>query len=302
MSSNLKITKVCQWCGKEFIARTTATGFCSHRCSNFAYKEKKRQKRLQEFQEEYARVKPGSSTEIEKQEFLTPVQLSKLLGMCRASIYNYISLGVIKPLRLRGKTLIRRKDIEDLFDTPPTLEAVLITKNEKKPIKEFYTNKEILEKFGLSNSGFYKIAQTQNFPKTTSRGKTLWSKIHIDRYFEKRNAYEDITEWYTVAEIQEKFGMTLSAIYCLVSKEGIPKIKVGIEARYSKKHFDIAKGIADPEPPQEYTIAEAMQKFGMTRDQLYHYVKTYKIPREKRGKYTYISRKELDDLLAPPVI
>ena len=52
--------------------------------------------------------------------------------------------------------------------------------------------------------------------------------------------------------------MTLSAIYCLVSKEGIPKIKVGIEARYSKKNFDIAKGIAEPEAPKEYTIAEAM--------------------------------------------
>lgn len=135
-----------------------------------------------------------------------------------------------------------------------------------------------------------------------SQSKTLWSKSHIDRYFEKRNPSEEITEWYTVAEIQEKFGMSLSAIYCLVSKEGIPKIKVGIEARYSKKHFDIAKGIAEPEPPTEYTIAEAMVKFGMTRDQLYHYVKTYKITRTKRGKFTYLSRKELDDLLAPPTI
>ena len=45
-----------------------------------------------------------------------------------------------------------------------------------------------------------------------------------------------------------------------------------------------------------------MVKFGMTRDQLYHYVKTYKITRTKRGKFTYISRKELDDLLAPPTI
>ena len=47
---------------------------------------------------------------------------------------------------------------------------------------------------------------------------------------------------------------------------------------------------------------EAMAKFGMTRDQLYHYVKTYKITRTKRGKFTYLSRKELDDLLAPPTI
>lgn len=78
--------------------------------------------------------------------------------------------------------------------------------------------------------------------------------------------------------------MTLSAIYNLASKEGIPKTKVGKEVRYSKNHFDVAKVVAEPEPPAEYTIAEAMAKFGMTRDQLYHYVKTYKITRTKRGK------------------
>lgn len=103
MSSNLKITKTCEWCGKEFIARTTSTSYCSHRCSNLAYKERKRQKKLQDFHEEYARTKPGGTAEIEKQEFLTSIQLSRLLGMCRASIYNYISAGVIKTLRLHSQ-------------------------------------------------------------------------------------------------------------------------------------------------------------------------------------------------------
>lgn len=96
--------------------------------------------------------------------------------------------------------------------------------------------------------------------------------------------------------------MTLSAIYNLVSKEGIPKKKVGKEARYSKHHFDIAKGIAEPEPPKDYTYAEAMEKYGLTRDQLHHYLKYHNISRTKKGKYTYINRKELDDLLAPPQI
>ena len=50
-------------------------------------------------------------------------------------------------------------------------------------------------------------------------------------------AKEEISEWYTATEIQEKFGMTLSAIYCLVSKEGIPKKKVGAATFYSKYHF-----------------------------------------------------------------
>lgn len=66
------------------------------------------------------------------------------------------------------------------------------------------------------------------------RGKNMWSKAHVDRAFAKKPTPEGITEWHTVAEIQEKFGMTLSAIYNLASKEGIPKTKVGKEVRYSK--------------------------------------------------------------------
>ncbi len=40
----------------------------------------------------------------------------------------------------------------------------------------------------------------------------------------------------------------------------------------------------------------------MTHDQMHHYVKYHNILRVKKGRYTYISRKELDDLLAPPTI
>ena len=95
--------------------------------------------------------------------------------------------------------------------------------------------------------------------------------------------------------------MTLSAIYNLVSKEDIPKKKVGCEARYSKWHFDKAKGVAVDEP-DSYTMQEAMAKYSMTRDQLYHYIKTYCISKVKVGRIIKISKQELDNLFAPPKI
>lgn len=103
-------------------------------------------------------------------------------------------------------------------------------------------------------------------------------------------------------EIQDKFDMTLAAIYTLASKNAIPKKKEGIMVWYSKKHFDIAKGIVQPKEPQYYTVAEAMEKFNLTRDQLYHYAKYHNISRAKVGKYVKISRPELDQLLGDPKI
>lgn len=196
-------------------------------------------------------------------------------------------------------SFVKREDIDKMLNANP-----YVKKNRSKgaDITEFYTTAEIKEKYGVKESWIFKVAKENNIPKTFSRGKTYWSKKHIDAYFAKKAPNPDITEWYSVAEIQEKFGMTLSAIYTFVYKNVIPKRKEGKMVYYSKKHFDIAKGIAIPEEPQYYTIPEAMEKFNLTRDQLYHYVKYHNITRIKVGKYTKISKSELDEFLAPPQI
>lgn len=46
MSSNLKIKRICAWCGKEFIAQKTTTACCSKQCANALYKKKKRDKAI----------------------------------------------------------------------------------------------------------------------------------------------------------------------------------------------------------------------------------------------------------------
>ena len=55
------------------------------------------------------------------------------------------------------------------------------------------------------------VAKKNNIPRTFNRGKTYWSKKHVDAYFAKKAPDPDITEWYSTQEIQKKFGMTLSA-------------------------------------------------------------------------------------------
>ena len=296
MASKIDIQKKCEWCGEIFTAHKTTTAYCSHRCANLAYKEKVRKKRIKEFQLKFdEEAKPHS-----EKEFLTPTEVSAFLGVGRTSIYRYIRNGKIKAVRFDGKTLIRRSDIDKMFD------YITVCENnkpkEKTPITDFYTTAEIKEKYNIQESWLYKIAKEHNIPRTFNRGKTDWSKKHIDSYFAKKAPDASITEWYSVAELQEKFGMTLSAIYTFVYKNVIPKRKEGKMVYYSKKHFDIAKGIATPEEPQYYTIPEAMEKYNLTRDQLYHYVKYHNLTRIKVGKYTKILRSELDKFFEPPKI
>ena len=146
-----------------------------------------------------------------------------------------------------------------------------------------------------------KVGKEQNIPKVFKRGKTYWSAKHFDKYFASKAPDSNITEWYSVEDLTEKFGITTSAIYSFVSRFAIPKKKIKRQVFYSQKHVDIAKGLAKAEP-EYYTTAEAMEKYNLTRDQLYHYVKWHHISKVQDGKYIKISRKELDDLLAPPSI
>ena len=298
MASNIDIQKKCEWCGKLFIAHKTSTRCCSHRCANLAYKERTRQKRVSEFQ-------TMVNQQIEKEDcidkdFFTPSEAAKYIGISRATFYRYLETNLIKSVQLKRKTIIRKRDIEALFDNASPYKKHL--PRNKQSITDFYTTAEIKEKYNIKESWLYKIAKEYNIPRTFNRGKTYWSKKHIDSYFAKKAPDTSITEWYSVAELQEKFGMTLSAIYTFVYKNVIPKRKEGKMVYYSKKHFDIAKGLSVPEEPKYYTIPEAMEKFNLTRDQLYHYVAYHNITRIKVGKYTKIVRTELDKFFEPPKI
>ena len=299
MSSNIKVERICEWCGNKFIAQTTVTRFCCKRCAEHSYKERLRQKKMAVSNQETAQ----SNIKWRDKDYLTPTQVAELLGIGRMSIYRYIRNGKIKVVRFARKTLISKADIQAMFDflTPKENTSAEPAEKKSKSLADFYTRADIREKYGVKDSWIYKVVAENNVPKTIIRGKAYFSKSHIDRLFSARKENPEIKEWYSVEDIQSKYGMTLSAIYCLVSKVGIPKRKEGSKVYYSKYHFDVAKGAKSAEDVEFISVADAMEKYSLTRDQLYHYVKTYKITKLKSGKYVKLNAKELEAVFNPKI-
>lgn len=300
-TSKTKIKKVCEYCGTVFYAQKLTTRFCSHRCNNLAYKERVRHKRIQEVETKVQTViSEQPISDFKDKEYLSFKEAATLLGLSKQAIYKMVYAGKLQAFRISSRlSFIRKGDIDRMLEARPYEQR---HPKDTIPITDFYTTAEVKEKFNVAESWVFAIAKKNNIPRTFNRGKTYWSKKHIDAYFAKKAPNPDITDWYSTQEIQEKFGMTLSAVYCFVSKNAIPKKKEGIMVYYSKKHVDIAKGVAAPEEPKYYTVPEAMEKFNLTRDQLYHYATYHNIPKVKEGKYTLISKAELDKLLAAPKI
>ena len=242
---------------------------------------------------------PSKISAINEKEYLTVAETAQLLGMTRQGVYKLIYRGDLVAAKLSSRlTLIKRDSIDRMLDGSPYKKR---ESNEKKTINEFYTRADIREKYGVKDSWIYKVVAENNVPKTILRGKAYFSKSHIDRLFSARKENPEITEWYSVEDIQSKYGMTLSAIYSLVSKIGIPKRKEGPKVYYSKYHFDVAKGAKSAEDVEFISVADAMEKYSRTRDQLYHYVKTYNITKLRCGKYVKLNAKELEALFNPEI-
>lgn len=75
----MEIQRKCAWCGKPFIAHTMITRFCSKSCTDKAYKAKKNQKKLQEYEtaKAVATPIPQSAPALDRYEILQTEALRK---------------------------------------------------------------------------------------------------------------------------------------------------------------------------------------------------------------------------------
>ena len=184
MSSTIEITKTCEWCGNKFIARKCTTRYCSKRCAEHAYKDAKRKEHVVSEQ-----AKASQPKNVDESHFMTPSQCAQLLGVSRRSIYNYLASNSIPYFQFKGKTLISRASLNSLFEG--THQYKMHPTKEKEPITEFYTSKEVQEKYGVSNSGMYKIAGKGAYSDAeVSFANDLVSKVMGKNRFSKKRQAE----------------------------------------------------------------------------------------------------------------
>lgn len=317
MNRKTEIIRVCEYCDNTFTAQRTTTKYCSHKCNSRAYKQRKREETIAPQNTStsfkmvgmsYSKLKEiehigAKYEEIEHKKYLSVLETAFLLSVDRTTIYRYLQRGRLKSVQMEGKTFIRRSDIDAMFDNAKEYQSKAQPNSKPKTITEFYTVKEIKEKYKIQEPWLYKIIRENKIPKTLVRGMSYISKSHIDKYFEKNgfNDNKDIKDWYSVKEIKEKYNLTDSAIYSFISENKIPKKKVGRNVLYSKYDFDIAKGYITPTEEEYYTVQEATEKYNLTRDALYNYIKYHNITKIKEGRYLKISKTELDNLLKPNI-
>lgn len=116
MSSNIEIIRICEYCHNEFIAKTTVTKYCSHKCNSRAYKERIKSKKIKRSNEETFNTKTQAIEIIKAKEFLTVKDITILMNCSRQTIYKIIHSGKLKPIDLKiKKIIVKRSELDKLF-------------------------------------------------------------------------------------------------------------------------------------------------------------------------------------------
>lgn len=115
MSSNIRIKKVCQHCGEEFIAKTTVTKYCGDNCAKRAYKARKKKEKITKTPSVDDQKIEYRARSLEQKEFLNIQETCHLLGASRMTIYRQIKRGNIPAIKLGRRTIIMKSALENLF-------------------------------------------------------------------------------------------------------------------------------------------------------------------------------------------
>ena len=132
MSSTIKLPKFCDHCGKAYIAQKTTTQFCSHKCASRAYKQRKREDKVNaEFKNQQEKIvavtvpeqgqnlttaQAGNHINLREKEFLSVAETAQLVGASRWTIQRMIKDNRLPASKFGRRTIIKRTSIDNLFN------------------------------------------------------------------------------------------------------------------------------------------------------------------------------------------
>ena len=184
MSSNIKVQRICQQCHNEFTALTTTTRYCSKRCNGAAHKAKLKALKIGASNEETQRIKTKPAIDLKSKEFLTVRNVATLLNSSIRTAYRLIETGKIQAVNLsERKTLVKRSEIDKLFEQPKQIEKIQKPKPEtvEYQISECYTILDIQKKYSVSESTIYAAIKRFNIPRLRKGKSNYIPKAEIDK-------------------------------------------------------------------------------------------------------------------------
>lgn len=305
----MEIKKACKHCGAEFIAHNPKNCFCSAYCRDRHEKETMRKRAIEAHREELSRIKTINA---EDSEILSVCRVAALLGLHRATVYRYINAGILPAIQLPGKTLIRKKDILSLFESPaPLRERMSKPQKQKKntpptpapdqtaaPVQcvGYISVPELARKYHVTPNTVRDYLRKFDIPDMIYRTCRYYEAEKAEKAFRLRekNNHPEIKEWYTIKEIMAKYDMEMPAVYNMVHDHDIPRRHYKNSMLYSKVHVDRLRAVPDDIKENYVTVKDLMEQYHFTHSQIHNRLKRHNITRKVIVRTLWVNRHEFE--------
>ena len=310
----MKQVRKCKYCGKEFVARNGMQKYCCEECQTKA--KEARKKRQLDFMNAVEPV-----IDLQCQEYLTFAKAAILMGCSRQYVYKLVNGGKLAASRISSRmAFIRKVDIEKMLAGNP-YHRVLPTNRPKKSavptikkskanamkvesnvqeseVLDYISGEEVMRIYKVKKSWLYTSAKRNQVPVCRIAGMNYYSRKHMDALFGKSADVKAVSEWLTMKETQELYGMSAASVRSNAYRHHIPTKREYGQTYYSKDHFEQLRRTDLVKDDSYYTAREAAEKYGISTANVGIITKKNSIATVKVGVKNLIPKTDFDRIMA----
>ena len=314
----MKQVRKCKYCGKEFVARNGMQKYCCEECQTKA--KEARKKRQLDFMNA---VEPVIN--LQCQEYLTFAKAAILMGCSRQYVYKLVNEGKLAASRISSRmAFIRKADIEKMLtgnpyhrvlptnrpkkaSVPTTKEGKANAKNvesnaQESEVLDYISGEEVMRIYKVKKSWLYTSAKRNQVPVCRIAGMNYYSRKHMDALFGKSADVEAVSEWLTMKDTQELYGMSAASVRSNAYRHHIPTKRKFGQTYYSKDHFEQLRRTDIVNDDRYYTAREAAEKYGMSTANIGIIAKKNSIATIKVGVKNLIPKADFDRIMAERLV
>ena len=312
----MKAIRKCKYCGKEFVARSGMQKFCCEECQTKA--KEARKKRQQDFMNA---VEP--MIDLQQQEYLTFAKAAILMGCSRQYVYKLVNEGKLAASRISTRmAFIRKVDIEKMLAGNPyhrvlptnrpkktsvttakntksmTGSKAVDVSNQESEVLDYISGEDVMRIYKVKKSWLYASAKRNQVPMCRIAGMNYYSRKHMDALFGKLADVKAVSEWLTMKDTQELYGMSAASVRSNAYRHHIPTKREYGQTYYSKDHFELLRRTDIVNDDSYYTAREAAEKYGMSTANVGIIAKKSNISTVKVGVKNLIPKMDFDRVMA----
>ena len=311
----MKQVRKCKYCGKEFVARSGMQKYCCEECQTKA--KEARKKRQQDFMNAVEPV-----IDLQCQEYLTFAKTAILMGCSRQYVYKLVNEGKLAASRISSRmAFIRKADIEKMLagnpyhrvlptnrpkkasvTTAKNTKSMAVSKavdvsNQESEVLDYISGEEAMRIYKVKKSWLYTSAKRNQVPVCRIAGMNYYSRKHMDALFGKSADVEAVSEWLTMKDAQELYGMSAASVRSNAYRHHIPTKREYGQTYYSKNHFEKLRRTDLVKDDNYYTAREAAEKYGMSTANIGIIAKKNSVIMVKVGVKNLISKADFDRIM-----